>query len=994
MLNRGSQWNRWDPHIHSPDTVLNDQFKGDDAWSQYLDALEATDPPIQAIGLTDYYLTTNYETVCAFKDCGRLPKVQFIFPNIEMRLAVSGRSGFINIHLLVDPQDPDHIHQLSRVLARLSFSAFEDEFHCTQDDLVRLGKRADPGIQSDRAALQKGVTQFKVSFDELRRVFRDSGWAKANILVAVSGGRDDGTSGLRERAEATLRQEIERFAHIIFSSSSAQREFWLGEGVVDADTLRSRYGDLKPCLHGSDAHSVQEVGRPAEDRYSWIKGALEFDSLRQACIDPAARAYVGPKPPPATTPSRVISTLTVENAQWMETTHIPLNSGLVAVIGARGTGKTALAETVAAGCDAIPGAVWDGNDTLTSSFFARAREHLGDGTVVLNWAGGEQVSRHLDGRDANGTVSFERARYLSQKFVEDLCSANGPTDGLIEEIERVVFEAHPIDERDGALNFADLREMRTRRCLQARARETDAILTISKRISEELEKEHLVESLEAQVALNTNQIDGYKADLGNLVVKGFDDDAKLKRHQELRLAVQARRKELERYKEQHRTFERLQDEVAGVRKTVAPDMLRESKMRHLKSDMTPEQWDDFLLDYKGPVDDKLRDYIRRASRAITDLAGSPPEKTSDGTPYVPETADLAQVELATLDAEITRLEGELNADTLVRDQYSTLSRRITDETTVLQTLQDRLEDARGAADRRRDLQQKWEAAYERALDAILAEQHELAELYAPMKLRLQHSEGTLKKLDFSVFRAVDAIEWARYAEEELLDLRLEGPFRGQGTLTDKISEELRPAWKAASANQATRALSDFWSTYLEDFLAHASHRRDQQEAFRTWLGKFCQWISRTDHISVRYGITYDGVDIEKLSPGTRGIVLLLIYLALDDADDRPLIIDQPEENLDTRSVFRELVPLFKTAKTKRQVLIVTHNANLVVNTDADQIIIAEASPPHMAGELPRLTYRGGGQESADIRHAVCEILEGGKDALRDRARRLRVQLER
>ena len=82
---------------------------------------------------------------------------------------------------------------------------------------------------------------------------------------------------------------------------------------------------------------------------------------------------------------------------------------------------------------------------------------------------------------------------------------------------------------------------------------------------------------------------------------------------------------------------------------------------------------------------------------------------------------------------------------------------------------------------------------------------------------------------------------------------------------------------------------------------------------------------------------YDGIDIRKLSPGTRGIVLLLLYLALDDADDWPLIIDQPEENLDPKSIFDELVHLFQQAKSKRQVIIVTHNANLVVNTNAADV---------------------------------------------------------
>jgi ABC-type cobalamin/Fe3+-siderophores transport system ATPase subunit len=126
---------------------------------------------------------------------------------------------------------------------------------------------------------------------------------------------------------------------------------------------------------------------------------------------------------------------------------------------------------------------------------------------------------------------------------------------------------------------------------------------------------------------------------------------------------------------------------------------------------------------------------------------------------------------------------------------------------------------------------------------------------------------------------------------------------------------------------------------------------------------------------------------------TRGIVLLLLYLALDNSDDRPLIIDQPEENLDPKSIHEELVGLFITAKEKRQVIIVTHNANLVVNTDADQIIIA-SSAPHARDELPDITYLSGGLEDALIRKAVCDILEGGELAFQERARRLRVRLTR
>lgn len=188
-------------------------------------------------------------------------------------------------------------------------------------------------------------------------------------------------------------------------------------------------------------------------------------------------------------------------------------------------------------------------------------------------------------------------------------------------------------------------------------------------------------------------------------------------------------------------------------------------------------------------------------------------------------------------------------------------------------------------------------------------------------------------------------------------------------------------------------MTAFMAKYLRDLLSHAPYAPTQQTDFRAWSKQFAHWLFGTDHITVRYEISYDSVDIRKLSPGTRGIVLLLLYLALDDSDDRPLIIDQPEENLDPKSVFDELVALFIAAKAKRQVIMVTHNANLVINTDADQIIVAEAGP-HPSGGLPPISYVAGGLENAAIRKAVCNILEGGEAAFRERARRLRVRLER
>jgi energy-coupling factor transporter ATP-binding protein EcfA2 len=160
---------------------------------------------------------------------------------------------------------------------------------------------------------------------------------------------------------------------------------------------------------------------------------------------------------------------------------------------------------------------------------------------------------------------------------------------------------------------------------------------------------------------------------------------------------------------------------------------------------------------------------------------------------------------------------------------------------------------------------------------------------------------------------------------------------------------------------------------------------------RQWAGDVSAWLYGTDHIEIAYGIQFDGTDVERLSPGTRGIVLLLLYLAIDLDDNRPLLIDQPEENLDPKSIFVELVARFRSAKLHRQIIIVTHNANLIVNADADQVIVASCGP-HRPGELPKISYIAGGLEDPTIRASVCDILEGGEHAFRERAKRLRVHL--
>lgn len=134
------------------------------------------------------------------------------------------------------------------------------------------------------------------------------------------------------------------------------------------------------------------------------------------------------------------------------------------------------------------------------------------------------------------------------------------------------------------------------------------------------------------------------------------------------------------------------------------------------------------------------------------------------------------------------------------------------------------------------------------------------------------------------------------------------------------------------------------------------------------------------YLEVKYNITFNGKDLNEneFSPGEIGALLLIFYLLIDK-NKIPLIIDQPEENLDNESVFTLLVPYIKQAKRERQIIIVTHNPNLAVVCDAEQIIVAE-----MDKHVYEIRYSSGSIENGGINKRIVNILEGTMPAFDNR----------
>lgn len=134
--------------------------------------------------------------------------------------------------------------------------------------------------------------------------------------------------------------------------------------------------------------------------------------------------------------------------------------------------------------------------------------------------------------------------------------------------------------------------------------------------------------------------------------------------------------------------------------------------------------------------------------------------------------------------------------------------------------------------------------------------------------RLAGTSGSLKKMSFRVTRKVEIAAWAGQAEDDLVDLRRAGPFKGQGKLLECAEAGLLQAWQTGDADEIKAAMTEFRTKYMGDLLKHATVSQAEKADYRQWLKHFAKWLYSTDHITLEYGIEYDGVDIRKLSSGT------------------------------------------------------------------------------------------------------------------------------
>ena len=1018
---RGSEWRRWDLHVHTPYSDLNNGFGNDfEAYAKALFA-KAVAAEIAVIGVTDYFTIAGYKELRALqRDSTRLERLLgsdlaahakqiLLLPNIEFRLSdfvrVGEQDSRVNAHVIFSDQvsereiEENFLHRLQFV-SEASPGDLDSAKALTVANLKQFGARlkAEHPVFSNRSDLEVGMTQATVQHRDISEVLAKDGAFRRRYLFVVAADEDLSLISWDGQGHSTRKVLVQK-SHMLFSANPGTRSFALGEKGETVDAFEKEFKSRKPCIHGSDAHSKEALFEVAEGRQLWVCADPTFDGLVQLCHEPASRVFIGLEPP-ALQRIRTAATKSIERiaflrdedvgpeAQWFSGS-VPLNPGLVAVIGKKGSGKSALADVIG-----LLGNAKTREDFsfLRDNRFLNPKHALGHRfEATLAWRSGETDMRTLDARTDPSVP--ERVKHIPQNYLEKICveiqESAAPT--LFDrELECVIFSHVPRADRLGHTSLEDLfrhtteqTEVRIGLLRQKLSQVNREHAELRQRSSKEA-KRRLEAELEqrrgeleahrkarpAEVADPRRQGDGSseaeqaEKDLAAVVaeIERLDRSQKLLRERE----ASAKRRRV--------AVSRLLDRIQNL-KTSLDEFYAQSSEDAKLLDLDPRQLVKIEEDSR-----QLHDQGARLDQEIADITAALDKGDQGSDARKRDEASKRAEEIRMRLAEPQRRHQEyLRALANWRSREAEIQGSAEDPQSVkgLEARLAQLALLPGQAGEKRDersrLVEEIFAAKSKLLDSY-------RELYRPVQ-EFMAAQGFTEELSALSFDAEIAVAGLEDGVLGLIHQGRRGSFQGE----QEGRERLRALIKKHDFS-STKGVAEF----LEDMGEHLTHDVRSQDRPETsveaqlmrgaTVDSVYDFLFGLNYLEPRFKLLWRGKPLDQLSPGERGTLLLIFYL-LVDREDVPLVIDQPEENLDNETVAELLVPAVKNAKERRQIIMVTHNPNLAVVCDADQVI--HASIDKSNGN--RVTYTSGSIEDPTITRLIVNVLEGTKSAfdLRD-----------
>lgn len=950
----GSIWRKCDLHLHTPKSFdyKNRGLTADDIVTSLVNA------GVEIAAITDHHvLDAAFIRAMQAAGKGRLT----VMPGIELASNLGGDEGVHFIGIFDQNSDLDHLS--TELMVKLDIASKRKE-RIPEEKLYVDFQQAVEVIQ------------------QLRGLVTIHGHGKASSYETISS-----RLKFKQQQKTDL---LRKFVDVIEVGSSDHQQQY-------KEKIFPAIGFSVPIITCSDNHNAADYGVSTP---CWIKADSTFAGLRMALREPEHRFCLEQKPKQLDrierNKTRYIKSVSFSTADtmprgeiWFGKQQIPLNPGLVAIIGNKGSGKSALADCL--------GLLGSCTTCSSFSFLESGRfRHAKNGRAqhsfaTLNWYDGPDITRRLD--EEVGIDEPERVKYLPQNFVENVCNQlELPGSGGFEiELKKVIFSKVPPEDRLGKNSLDELVEYRTQEIRRA----ADALLAGMKDLASK--RAMLEEQLDPQARSTIQK----RIQQRDEEIKSHDAGKPLPKENPSQKTTdlpetQAKLAKLTALKEE---LQQLEVTIKSTQTTTASEQLKAASARKLL--------------------DKMQILATEVHRQTNEM-------TNEAQQLGLDIANMISFSMDTIPVQTMRDQALAQRDSAQKSLNDTDPPGLLAQKSKLQVA---VREAQSSLDRpQQEYQQyltelaKWDAtrkqligakedpnslsgmqqelanldkvpgqilAVHQALIEVASKIHALrleeaavfSELYKPIQdfIANHHLAKDQLKLEFKVDLVQDS-----FVDQFLKHINQgrQGSFYGYDE-----GRQLATSLVASAEWSDWNSVQQFIVTIIEHL--HNNKRADDDKSMllKSQIGKgktaadLFSLLYGLEYLQPRYLLRWESKDVKQLSPGERGTLLLIFYLLVDDSDV-PLIIDQPEANLDNLTVAQKLVHCIRDARDRRQVILVTHNPNLAVVCDADQLI--HASMDKTNGN--KITYTCGGLEHPELNQYAIDVLEGSRGPfnMRDR----------
>ncbi len=958
---KGSEWRKWDLHIHTPSSYdYEDKSVTDE---QIIEIFKKNN--ISVVAITDHH-TIDVKRILRLQELAK-DEIK-ILPGIEFCADARGEEPihFIAIFPESDRERLDYIK--NEILSKANINKQIQEgrnnnaIYCNLKDTIKIIK-------------------------ELGGIITIHAGRKSNTIENI-------TNSLP--VNMAQKRDIADFIDI----------FELGKPEDQKDyreTVFPAISKIFPMVICSDNHDIKNYSLKQN---CWIKADPTFEGLKQIIYEPEERVFIGDDPEILKrvneNKTKFIKSIKINQVSryneskgvWFKNIDISLNPGLVAIIGNKGNGKSALTDIISL-C---------GNSNLYSDFsFLKEEKFLKDGLAKnfeaeLVWESNESIKKNLS--DKTDENSPQRVRYLPQNFFEKLTN-NLETYEFERTLEEVVFSYIPEEQKLNKKSFSELIEYKKQLADKDINAFREEITKLNKEIIDLEKKVHpdYRKQIEEKLKLKEKELEEHNK-IKPSKIPAPNRDEKISEE------LKNKQKQLKEFKQ---NLEKIENEIRKVQNEIRNVYLNIEELKTIDKEI--EEFKIQIENYISNNKEKFTKYDLKISEIIKCEINN--TKIKEKIKEQKEKLHELENKLLT-EEEINKIK-DISKDKkalLLNNNMKIKEKKFKEEIEKIKSqlsepqrkYQQYLEDLKKWNTKKSEIEGdentpntiKWyekEVGYvEKQIkndliklrndrlelsSQIYKKKKEIISIYKSFKdtvdKQIQQFQNILGEYEISIDASLK-IKSSFYDDFlKFINQKIKGSFYGidEGkSMLEKLIKAMDINVEGEIKTLLSKLIEHLENDKREGFNNENRNIKDQILSEEKWLN-FYDYIFSLDYIEPTYELKLGNKNLTQLSPGEKGALLIVFYLLLDK-EDIPLIIDQPEENLDNESVYKILTHFIRHAKKKRQVIIVTHNPNLAIVGDAEQIIFVKIDKKNNN----TFSFESGAIENPIINKHASDILEG------------------